>query len=102
MKLRALLAAALTLTVLAAPIALGPVALAAEKMFGGHCAMSVAEGEPVPTDCSIYWISPDDKLYCFVSVQARETFLANAPRNEQLADAFWRDPKFWQKLREKE
>ena len=26
-------------------------------------------------------------------------FLANAPRNEKLADAFWRDPAFWEKLK---
>jgi hypothetical protein len=72
---------------------------AGEAQFNGQCAMSVAAGTPVPTDCSVYWISPEDKLYCFSNVAAREMFLANAPRNEKLADAFWRDPAFWEKLK---
>ena len=72
---------------------------AAEAQFGGQCAMSVAAGKPVPTDCSVYWISPEDKLYCFSNVAARDMFVANAPRNEKLADAFWRDPAFWEKLK---
>ena len=75
------------------------IGLAAEPEYGGKCAMSVAAGHPVPTDCSIYWISPEDKLYCFSSVAARDMFVANAPRNEKLADAFWRDPAFWDKLK---
>lgn len=75
---------------------------AADTQFQGHCAMSVAKGTPVPTDCSIYWISPEDKLYCFVSVEAREQFRTNAPRNEKLADAFWRDPAFWEQLKEQQ
>jgi hypothetical protein len=74
----------------------------AEPQFGGHCAMSVAQGTPVPTDCSIYWISPQDKLYCFVSAQARDRFLADSKRNQTLADAFWRDPAFWERLKEQQ
>ena len=72
---------------------------AAETQFGGQSAMSVAAGKPVPTNCSVYWISPEDKLYCFSNVAARDMFIANAPRNEKLADAFWRDPAFWEKLK---
>ena len=101
-NLRTLLPTALALIGLTATIAFGSMALAAEKMFGGRCAMSVAKGTPVPTDCSIFWISPDDKLYCFVSVEARDTFVANSPRNEKLADAFWRDPAFWEQLRQQQ
>jgi hypothetical protein len=93
MRLRLLLPA-LVLSLAAA----GP-SLAADKQFDGQCAMSVAMGTPVPTDCSIYWISPEDKLYCFSSVASREMFLANEPRNEKLADAFWRDPAFWEQLK---
>jgi hypothetical protein len=92
MRLRLLLAALVCLSCLG-------LARAAETQFGGQCAMSVAIGKPVPTDCSIYWISPEDKLYCFSSVAARDMFVANAPRNEKLADAFWRDPAFWDKLK---
>jgi hypothetical protein len=74
----------------------------ADPQFGGHCAMSVAQGTPVPTDCSIYWISPEDKLYCFVSEQARERFIADSKRNATLAEAFWRDPAFWERLKEQQ
>ena len=80
--------------------AAGTSSFAAETQFQGNCAMSVAKGTPVPTDCSIYWISPQDKLYCFFNVEAREQFLANEPRNEKLADAFWRDPAFWEQLKQ--
>jgi hypothetical protein len=93
MRLRVFLAAA----ALAAAATVS--VLAAEKQFEGKCAMSVASGTPVPTDCSIYSISPEDKLYCFSSVAARDAFVSNAPRNEKLADAFWRDPAFWEKLK---
>jgi hypothetical protein len=93
MGLRVFLTAAALATIAAGP------SLAADKQFDGQCAMSVASGTPVPTDCSIYWISPQDKLYCFSSVAAREMFLANEPRNEKLADAFWRDPAFWEQLK---
>ena len=75
---------------------------AQEKQFGGQCAMSVAEGTPVPTDCSIYWISPEDKLYCFLNAAARDAFLADPKRNATLADAFWRDPAFWEQLTKKQ
>jgi hypothetical protein len=80
----------------------GASSFAADTQFKGHCAMSAAKGSLVPTDCSIYWISPEDKLYCFVSVEARDKFVAQAPRNEKLADAFWRDPAFWEQLNEQQ
>jgi hypothetical protein len=95
-RIRRFLLAVLTVGLTAGAAA----SLAAETQYNGQCAMSVAKGTPVPTDCSIYWISPQDKLYCFSSVAAREQFLANEPRNAELADAFWRDPAFWEKLKE--
>jgi len=92
----------LFLPALALAMAVAGPSLAADMQFNGQCAMSVATGKPVPTDCSIYWISPEDKLYCFSSVAARDAFVANAPRNEKLADAFWRDPAFWEKLKDQQ
>jgi hypothetical protein len=65
----------------------------------GECALSASLGNNLPTDCSVVWISPKtDKLYCFSSENAKQTFLRNATRNEKLAQAFWQDPKFWEKL----
>lgn len=85
-------------TSLALAACVGASGFAADTQFEGHCAMSAARGNLVPTDCSVYWISPEDKLYCFTSVEARDRFVAQAPRNEKLADAFWRDPAFWEQL----
>ena len=98
MRVRRFLLAVLTATLTAAATG----SLAEKPQYQGHCAMSVAEGTPVATDCSIYWISPEDKLYCFANAAARQQFLANEPRNKQLADAFWRDPAFWEKLKQQE
>ena len=81
---------------------IGGPGFAADTQFKGHCAMSAAKGSIVPTDCSIYWISPEDKLYCFVNAEARDKFVAEAPRNQKLADAFWRDPAFWEQLNEQQ
>jgi hypothetical protein len=83
---------------LALAACVGVPGFAADAQFKGNCAMHAAKGNLVPTDCSIYWISPEGKLYCFASAQARDEFVAQAPRNEKLADAFWRDPAFWEQL----
>jgi hypothetical protein len=67
--------------------------------FEGHCAMSVASGNSLPTDCSVVWISPKtSKLYCFSSENAKAVFVRNASSNEDRAQAFWKDPSFWEKL----
>jgi hypothetical protein len=80
-------------------LSLAGIAAAAETQFDGNCAMSAALGSKNTTDCSVFWISPDDKLYCFSSASARSMFLQNAQRNEQLAKAFWENPEFWAKLK---
>jgi len=78
------------------------IASAAEKQLDGNCAMSAALGRKDPTDCSVFWISPEDKLYCFSSPQAKSMFLQNADRNEKLAKAFWEDPAYWEKRKREE
>jgi hypothetical protein len=80
-------------------LCLAGIASAAETQFDGNCAMSAALGRKNPTDCSVFWISPDDKLYCFSSAQAKSMFLQSAERNEKLAKAFWENPEFWEKLK---
>lgn len=89
------------------PPALGAVMLIAATAvladrspeFEGHCAMSVATGNSLPTDCSVVWISPKtNKLYCFGSESAKAAFVRNASGNEDRAQAFWKDPGFWEKL----
>ena len=78
------------------------IASAAEKQLDGNCAMSAALGRKDPTDCSVFWISPEDKLYCFSSPQAKSMFLQNTDRNEKLAKAFWEDPAYWEKRKREE
>lgn len=53
--------------------------------FGDRCAMGLAEGKRIDTDCSIHWASPDGKTYCFGSQDARKTFLKDADGNLQRA-----------------
>jgi hypothetical protein len=43
--------------------------------FGNSCAMGLARGEQVDTDCSINWKAEDGKIYCFGSEQSRAAFL---------------------------
>ena len=83
-------------------LSLTGVASAAETQLNGNCAMSAALGRKDPTDCSVFWISPEDKLYCFSSPQAKSMFLQNADRNEKLAKAFWEDPAYWEKRKREE
>jgi len=83
-------------------LGLAGISSAAEAQFDGNCAMSAALGRKDPTDCSVFWISPEDKLYCFSSLQAKSMFLQNADRNEKLAKAFWEDPAYWEKRKREE
>ena len=83
-------------------LSLTGIASAAETQLDGNCAMSAALGRKDPTDCSVFWISPEDELYCFSSPQAKSMFLQNADRNEKLAKAFWEDPAYWEKRKREE
>jgi hypothetical protein len=86
----------------AALLVAGGVAIGQEPEFDGHCAMSAALGNRLPTSCSVVWISPQtNKLYCFSSQAAKAAFMRNPEANEQSAQAFWKDPAFWEK-RQKE
>jgi hypothetical protein len=70
-----------------------------EAELDGNCALSASLGNKLPTDCSVVWISPKtNKLYCFSSENAKQVFVRNAASNEKLAQAFWQDPSFWEKL----
>ena len=77
-------------------------ALAAEPELEGHCAMSAANGSSLPTSCSVVWISPQDKLYCFSSEGAKRLFLQDPELNERRAQAFFKNPSLWEKLKKEE
>ena len=83
----------------AALLAAASVAMSEEPEFEGHCAMSAALGNKLPTSCGVVWISPQtNKLYCFSSEAAKAAFMRDPQANEKSAQAFWKDPGFWEKL----
>lgn len=61
------------------------VAAKAYPEFGGRCAMGVAMGDNVPTDCSLRWTGPDGNLYCFGSKEGQEAFMKDPDSNLEKA-----------------
>lgn len=58
---------------------------AAEPELDGLCAMGLAEGKRIKTDCSINWTAPDGKLYCFGNADSRDFFIKDPERNIERA-----------------
>lgn len=83
---------------LAGLLAAAAPAFAADPEHEGECAMSAALGNHRPTSCSVVWISPADKLYCFSNEAAKQAFMKDPEGNERKAQAFWKDPSLWEKL----
>ena len=75
-----------------------PGAYAAEPEFDGQCAYGMSIGQKHTTNCSILWVGPDDKLYCFSSPAAKQKFLESPKENLTRAQAFWEDPEKLKKL----
>jgi hypothetical protein len=73
-------------------LALFSNAYAGDPEFGGQCTMGLAEGRSHATDCSVLWLGPDDKIYCFASPSAKEAFLKAPKENLSRAQAFWDSP----------
>lgn len=57
--------------------------------FANSCAMGLARGEQIDTDCSINWKADDGKTYCFGSEQSRAAFLEDPAENIRKAAAFY-------------
>ena len=60
----------------------------AKGEFDNSCAMGLAEGQTLKTDCSVNWTAPDGKVYCFSSENSKATFLKNAEANIKKAQDF--------------
>lgn len=73
-------------------------AYATDPEFDGQCAMGMSEGNKQATNCSVLWVAPDDKLYCFFNQAAKEKFLQSPKENLARAQAFWEDPENLKKL----
>jgi len=63
-------------------------ALAAEGEFGDSCAMGLADGQIVQTDCSVNWTDEDGRVYCFSSESSKEAFLKDPEGNIAKAKEF--------------
>ena len=69
--------------------AMTPSPAAAPKgEFDDSCAMGLASGQVVKTDCSVNWTAPDGKVYCFSTEASKEAFLKNPDENIQKAKEF--------------
>ena len=70
--------------------AMTPSPAAAPKgEFDDSCAMGLASGQVVKTDCSVNWTAPDGKVYCFSTEASKEAFLKNPDENMQKAREFF-------------
>ena len=86
------------LTLLFTALLLLPSAHAAEPEYGGQCAMGMAEGHKLATSCSVFWLGPNDKVYCFFNEEAKQRFLQAPKENLTRAQAFWEDPENLKRL----
>jgi len=64
-------------------------ATAAKGEFDNSCAMGLAEGQTVKTDCSVNWTAEDGKVYCFSTETSKEAFLKNPAENLAKAKEFF-------------
>jgi hypothetical protein len=56
--------------------------------FDDQCAMGLASGQNVKTDCSVNWTDTDGHIYCFSSDASKEAFLKDPAGNIQKAKEF--------------
>ena len=70
--------------------AMTPSPAAAPKgEFDDSCAMGLASGQVVKTDCSVNWTAPDGKVYCFSTEASKAAFLKSPDENIQKAKEFF-------------
>jgi hypothetical protein len=70
--------------------AMPPSPAAAPKgEFDDSCAMGLASGQVVKTDCSVNWTAPDGKIYCFSTEASKAAFLKSPDENIQKAKEFF-------------
>lgn len=59
--------------------------------FANSCAMGLARGEQIDTDCAINWKADDGKVYCFGSEESRAAFLKDPKENLRKAAEYYAD-----------
>ena len=85
-KLHRLMAMPAAIAVIALALAFASPASAAE--FDDQCAMGLASGQNVKTDCSVNWTDEDGHVYCFSSDASKEAFLKDPAGNIKKAKEF--------------
>lgn len=65
-------------------------AVAATGEYGNMCAMGLASGQKIKTDCSINGVI-GGQTYCFGNQQAKTTFMKNPQGNLAKARSFYND-----------
>ena len=90
LTLPALLAGALIIGVPTAALAMDDHG-DAKGEFDDSCAMGLADGQMVQTDCSINWTGEDGKVYCVSSENSKATFLKDPKGNIAKAKKFLED-----------
>jgi hypothetical protein len=91
-----------TICTIAMLLALLPNAQAGDPEYGGECALGLTEGRHAVTDCSVLWLGPNDKVYCFATQGAKEKFLESPKENLSRAQAAWDDPSNLKRLLKRE
>lgn len=66
---------------------------AAKGEFGNTCAMGVAAGQQVATDCSVSWTAEDGKVYCFSTTASKDEFLKDSAGNIAKASKAYAEAK---------
>ena len=56
--------------------------------FGDSCAMGLATGQTLKTDCTVKWTDEDGREYCFSNENSKEAFLKDPKGNLAKAKAF--------------
>lgn len=59
-----------------------------DAAFDDSCAMGLADGQMVKTDCSVTWTDDDGKVYCFSSESSKAAFLKDPSGNIAKAKDF--------------
>ena len=77
-------------------------AYAVDPEYGGECTLGLSEGKHYVTDCSVFWLGPNDKVYCFATEGARNKFLQAPKENISRAQASWDDPSNLKRLIKRE
>jgi hypothetical protein len=77
-------------------------AYAADAEYGGECTLGLSEGRHFVTDCSVLWLGPNDKVYCFATQAAKDKFLEAPKENLSRAQAAWDDPSNLKRLIKRE